>query len=101
MPLHITERGGQRDFRYYNRTEYSGLETHITNSYVNPLLQLLRFTPIVRNLALLHTATTSCLYDTCLLCEMGFLIDMMEKAKGQNCQATNFLKTFSGLSAGE
>lgn len=29
---------------------------------------------------------------------MGFLFDMLEKASGQNCQATNFLKTFSGLS---
>ncbi|KAK4940490.1 poly(A)-specific ribonuclease [Elasticomyces elasticus] len=29
---------------------------------------------------------------------MGFLFDMLEKAEGQNCQATNFLKTFSSLS---
>lgn len=29
---------------------------------------------------------------------MGFLFDMLEKANGQNCQATNFLKTFSSLS---
>jgi hypothetical protein len=26
---------------------------------------------------------------------------MLEKAAGQNCQATNFLKTFSGLPAGK
>ena len=67
------------------------------NSYANPLLQLFRFVPVVRNLALQHTAT-SCLYESCLLCEMGFLFDMLEKASGQNCQATNFLKTFSSLS---
>ncbi|KAK4983206.1 poly(A)-specific ribonuclease [Elasticomyces elasticus] len=85
------------DFEYYNRTSYSGLETHIANSYMNSLLQVLRFTPIIRNLALRHTAS-SCLYETCLLCEMGFLFDMLEKAEGQNCQATNFLKTFSSLS---
>lgn len=83
--------------RYYNKTEYSGLETHIANSYANPLLQLFKFTPLVRNLAL-HHAATSCLFENCLLCELGFLIDMLEKACGQNCQATNFLKTFSGLS---
>lgn len=29
---------------------------------------------------------------------MGFLFDMLEKANGQNCQASNFLKTFSNLS---
>ena len=84
------------DFEFYNRTQYSGLETHIANSYTNPLLQLLKFTPLFRNLALHHTAT-SCLYDTCLLCELGFLFDTLEKAEGQNCQATNFLKAFSSI----
>ncbi|KAF2262002.1 PAB-dependent poly(A)-specific ribonuclease subunit PAN2 [Lojkania enalia] len=85
------------DFAYYNQTSYSGLETHIANSYANPLLQLCRFTPMIRNLALRHTASP-CLYEACLLCELGFLIDMLEKAAGLNCQASNFLKTFSGLS---
>ncbi|KAF2669854.1 hypothetical protein BT63DRAFT_423829 [Microthyrium microscopicum] len=88
------------DFEFYNKTPYSGLETHIANSYANPLLQLYRFTPVLRNLALYHTST-SCLATDCMLCELGFLIDMLEKAAGQNCQATNFLKTFSGLSAAE
>ncbi|KAI4925267.1 poly(A)-specific ribonuclease [Alternaria conjuncta] len=85
------------DFAYYNQTPYSGLETHITNSYANSLLQLFRFTPLLRNLALQHTASP-CLFESCLLCELGFLIDMLEKAAGLNCQASNFLKTFSGLS---
>lgn len=85
------------DFAYYNQTPYSGLETHITNSYANSLLQLFRFTPLIRNLALQHTASP-CLFESCLLCELGFLIDMLEKAAGLNCQASNFLKTFSGLS---
>jgi PAB-dependent poly(A)-specific ribonuclease subunit 2 len=85
------------DFAYYNQTPFSGLETHITNSYANPLLQLFRFTPMMRNLALQHTASP-CLFESCLLCELGFLIDMLEKAAGLNCQASNFLKTFSGLS---
>ncbi|QDS72369.1 hypothetical protein FKW77_008301 [Venturia effusa] len=85
------------DFKYYNKTNYSGLETHIANSYANPLLQLFRFTTLIRNLALQHTAT-SCVDENCLLCELGYLVDMLEKASGQNCQATNFLKTFSGQS---
>lgn len=84
------------DFEFYNKTRYSGLETHIPNSYTNPLLQLLKFTPLFRNLALHHTAT-SCMNDTCLLCELGFLFDTLEKAEGQNCQATNFLKAFSSI----
>ncbi|KAH0559633.1 hypothetical protein GP486_003846 [Trichoglossum hirsutum] len=84
------------DFEFYNKTKYSGLETHIANSYSNPLLQLFKFTPLLRNLALQHTAT-NCLTETCLLCEMGFLFDMLDKAGGQNCQATNFLKTFSSI----
>ncbi|EPS41531.1 hypothetical protein H072_4574 [Dactylellina haptotyla CBS 200.50] len=85
------------DFEFYNKTKYSGLETHITNSYSNPLLQLLKFTPMIRNYALHHT-TRNCLTETCLLCELGFLFDMLDKANGQNCQATNFLKTFSSIS---
>ncbi|KZF21116.1 hypothetical protein L228DRAFT_269516 [Xylona heveae TC161] len=84
------------DFEYYNKTKYSGLETHIANSYTNPLLQLLKFTPLLRNIAL-HHAASSCLVESCLLCELGYLFDMLDKANGQNCQATNFLKTFSSL----
>ena len=86
--------------RYYNKTQFSGLETHIANSYTNPLLQLLKLTPLIRNLALNHAAT-SCLNELCLLCEMGYLFDMLDKAEGQSCQATNFLKTFSSIPEGK
>lgn len=82
------------DFKYFNMTKYAGLETHIVNSYANPLLQVLRFTPVARNLALHHTAR-DCLVEDCLMCELGFLADMLEKAKAPNCQATNFLKALS------
>ena len=95
MRVSITSNGD----RFYNKTEYSGLETHISNSYANPLLQLYRFTSVLRNLSLFHTAM-ACIRGDCMLCELGFLIDMLEKAGGQNCQASNFLKTFSGLPAG-
>ncbi|KAL4887154.1 PAB-dependent poly(A)-specific ribonuclease subunit pan2 [Aspergillus karnatakaensis] len=84
------------DFRFYNQTIFSGLETHIANSFTNSLLQLLKFIPLVRNLAL-HHAASSCIAESCLLCEMGYLFDMLEKANGQNCQATNLLKTFSSF----
>lgn len=48
----------------------------------------------------LNHAASNCLTEHCLLCEMGFLFDMLEKAEGQNCQATNFLKTFSCIPEG-
>lgn len=79
---------------FYNKTLYSGLEIHISNSYANPLLQVMHFIPLIRNLALQHTAT-ACVNDLCLLCELGFLFDMLEKAEGSICQATNLLKTLS------
>ncbi|KAG9237025.1 PAB-dependent poly(A)-specific ribonuclease subunit PAN2 [Amylocarpus encephaloides] len=81
-------------FSFYNKTAFSGLEIHISNSYANPLLQIMHFTPLVRNAALAHTAT-ACPNELCLLCELGFLFDMLEKAEGSICQATNLLKTFS------
>ncbi len=69
------------------------------NSYLNPLLQLLRFTPVFRNNALHHVAGY-CAEDCCLLCEMGFLCDMLEKSHGKWCQATNFLLAFRSLPEG-
>ncbi|KAL2208105.1 putative PAB-dependent poly(A)-specific ribonuclease subunit [Sarocladium strictum] len=82
------------DFGFYNKTRYSGLEIHISNSYANSLLQLLHFMPLVRNVALQHAAT-ACVSETCLLCELGYLFDMLQKAEGLICQATNMLKTLS------
>ncbi|KAL2689869.1 poly(A)-specific ribonuclease [[Neocosmospora] mangrovei] len=82
------------DFGFYNKTRHSGLEIHISNSYANSLLQIMHFTPIIRNLALRHAAT-ACVSEICLLCELGFLFDMLQKADGSICQATNLLKTLS------
>lgn len=84
------------DFQFYNKTEFSGLETHIKNSYLNALLQLYKFVPLIRNVAIQHAAT-ACVKPNCMLCEFGFLFDMLEKAGGQNCQATNLLHTFGSL----
>ncbi|KAK0641099.1 ubiquitin carboxyl-terminal hydrolase-domain-containing protein [Cercophora newfieldiana] len=82
------------DFRYFNKTNYAGLENHITNCYANSLLQLMSYTPLLRNMALQHTAT-SCLSDPCMLCELGFVFDMLQKAEGTTCHATNLLKALS------
>jgi PAB-dependent poly(A)-specific ribonuclease subunit 2 len=54
----------------------------------------MHFTPLIRNTALLHAAS-SCISETCLLCELGYLFDMLEKAAGSVCQATNMLKALS------
>jgi PAB-dependent poly(A)-specific ribonuclease subunit 2 len=51
--------------RFFNKTRYSGLETHISNSYANSLLQIMHFTPVIRNFALQHAAT-SCVSEICL-----------------------------------
>ncbi|KAJ1309756.1 hypothetical protein OPQ81_006521 [Rhizoctonia solani] len=80
------------DFAYYNKTKYSGLETHIVNSYTNALLQALHHVHSVRRVAQSHI-TTPCQTEHCLLCEFGFLTRMLEDAKGVNCQASNFCKT--------
>ncbi|KAB5583054.1 ubiquitin carboxyl-terminal hydrolase-domain-containing protein [Coniochaeta sp. 2T2.1] len=79
------------DFGYYNKTRYAGLENHISNSYANSLLQVMNYTPLLRNLALQHAAT-ACLSDPCLLCELGYVFDMLQKAEGSTCQASNMLK---------
>lgn len=86
--------------RYYNKTKYSGLEIHISNSYANSLLQMMHFIPLLRNLALQHAAT-ACQEEICLLCELGFLFDMLQKAEGSICQATNLLKALSNHPQGE
>lgn len=83
-------------YRFFNTTPYSGLETHITNSYTNPLIQLLHYTLPFRTLAKSHSAT-DCLREHCLFCELGFVVRMLESAGGVNLQATNFCKTVGVL----
>ncbi|KAJ3127637.1 poly(A)-specific ribonuclease [Physocladia obscura] len=111
------------DFGFFNKTPYSGLETHIKNSYCNSILQLFFHTKPFREIAKAHissnisgnnspesnasnklpqamlqqTADVVCTKQSCLLCELGFLFRMLEDAKGANCQATNFLYVFGKL----
>ena len=81
------------DFDFYNKTPYSGLETHIQNSYANSYLQALHYLPPFRETAKAHILQ-NCPRENCLLCEAGFLFRMLEDAKGANCQASNFLRAF-------
>uniref|UniRef100_D8PTC9 PAN2-PAN3 deadenylation complex catalytic subunit PAN2 n=1 Tax=Schizophyllum commune (strain H4-8 / FGSC 9210) TaxID=578458 RepID=D8PTC9_SCHCM len=80
------------DFGFYNKTEYSGLETHILNSYTNSLVQVLHYCMPIRRIAKSHI-TTNCPREHCLLCELGFVVRMLEDARGTNCQASNFCRT--------
>ncbi|KAF8628478.1 hypothetical protein AX15_003989 [Amanita polypyramis BW_CC] len=84
------------DFGFYNQTEYSGLETHILNSYTNAVLQVMHHSRPIRQVAKSHI-TTNCPREHCLLCELGFVIRMLEDAKGINCQSSNFCKTVGVL----
>ncbi|EIW60790.1 poly(A)-specific ribonuclease [Trametes versicolor FP-101664 SS1] len=84
------------DFGFYNRTTFSGLETHILNSYTNPIVQVMHYTMPIRRLAKSHI-TTDCPHEHCLLCEIGFVARMLEDAHGTNCQASNFCKTVGVL----
>ena len=82
--------------RFYNRTSFSGLETHILNSYTNSLVQVMHYTLPIRRLAKSHI-TTDCPREHCLLCELGFVTRMLEDAHGTNCQSSNFCKTVGVL----
>lgn len=80
------------DFDFYNKTPYSGLETQVANSYANALLQLLRFCKPVYNFAMYRLAA-QCGRDTTrpyLLSELGLVFDMLHKAQGKHCRASNF-----------
>lgn len=92
---------GRSDNKYsfYNTTEFSGLETHILNSYTNSVVQVMHYIMPIRQLAKAHI-TDNCPREHCLLCELGFISRMLEDACGINCQASNFCKTVGVLAQG-
>ncbi|KAK6205416.1 ubiquitin carboxyl-terminal hydrolase-domain-containing protein [Scheffersomyces amazonensis] len=95
------------DFSFYNKTEYCGLENHIDNSYINALLQLYRFQPEFHYLVLGNLLKEWLPNDyntiinnknpqgSSILNELGYLFDMMEKAKGKNVNISNFTQILS------
>lgn len=82
------------DFRYYNRTRFSGLETQVMDGTVhcNALLQLLRWCPQIHKLALTVFAQYNW-QPIPILGELAILFDMLHKARGRQCRASNFLAT--------
>lgn len=84
------------DFKAFNNTPFSGLETEIDNVYTNSVLQLYRFVPEVFNFVV------SCLKDenlsqNSLLTELGFLYDMMTRSEGTICRSLNFQEVLSSI----
>lgn len=79
---------------FYNKTPHAGLETHVSNAYINSLVQLFSATAPLSRLAQAHTAQ-DCPKESCLLCELGFLTKMLHDAHGANCQASNFSRAFA------
>lgn len=86
------------DFGFYNKTSYSGLETHILNCYTNSVLQAMHYLHPVRELVKAHI-TTDCPREHCLMCELGFVVRNLEDAKGTNCHAGNFCKALGILAS--
>ncbi|KAG7661987.1 PAN2 [[Candida] subhashii] len=92
------------DFNYYNKTEglYCGLENHTDNSYINSLLQLYRFQPLFFNKIANNLLNEWLPNDietiltrknpegSSILTELGYLFDMMHKAKDNNVKIYNF-----------
>jgi len=87
------------NFRFYNKTNFSGLETHILNSYTNAVVQVMHYVSPIRRLAKAHILI-DCPREHCFFCELGFVFRMLEDAQGINCQASNFCKTVGVLAQG-
>ena len=88
------------DFSEHNRTRLVGLVNDLANSYVNPVLQTLHFTPELRAEVLMRHA---CEREFCLTCELGFLSHMLAQpptrgagshaSSSATAQPLNFLRT--------
>jgi PAB-dependent poly(A)-specific ribonuclease subunit 2 len=85
------------DFDFYNQTVYSGLETQLPNAYCNSLLQLYRHSKVFYNFAMASLTYDAAANDKYLLSELGLLFDMLHKANGANCQASNFLNMLNSM----
>lgn len=84
------------DFDSFNKTHFTGLETHVDNSYTNSLIQLYRFVPEIFNFVLGNLGIEN-LESNSILRELGYLYDMMVKSFGHHLRPSNFQQTLSSL----
>ena len=63
------------------------------------MVQVMHHVLPIHRFSISHT-TTNCPREHCLLCELGFVVRMLETARGRNCQASNFCKTVGVLAQG-
>lgn len=89
------------DFSYYNRTQNSGLENHIDNSYINSVLQVYKYCAPFQNFLLTFLlkewlpvdfktiVDNGNTHGSSFCNEIGYLFDMMNKSRGKNCRITN------------
>lgn len=73
----------------YNRTSFTGLDNTFSDSYINPIIQILFYCPQFREKLLHHL----CSKEFCISCEIGFLFHSMEKMDGKITPNSNLLKT--------
>ena len=81
------------DYARRNATAFAGLENSLPNSYINPMLQVLYFAPVLRGAVRAHLCTR----DYCLACELAFLFHMLDSARpgtGTTFSARNFVRAF-------
>lgn len=91
LEIHFSKFGVQDfDFKFYNKTAYSGLENQVAgSSIINTLVQLLRWCPPIHNKALDLMARFN--HEPMpVLGELAVLFDMLHKGDGRQCRAQNF-----------
>lgn len=98
------------DFKFYNKSrDHCGLENHVDNSYINSLLQLYRFSPIVYNIITKNLLREWLPNDTVtvinednpqgssVLNELGYLFDMMYKSNENPVKISNFSQVLNHI----
>lgn len=81
------------DFGRYNRTLLVGLENTLTNSHLNPLIQLLYAMPSLRS----YCESTMFQEELSLTSELGFLFHKLDQTSGGATEPRNLLRMLSRL----